>query len=501
MDKTLFARLATKYADGFYGLDPNDFEGVDHQDRLKLMEDVTGTDIIRVSSDDFTARVEAGVHKTKKKPQKAGALPARTFRYTMSTGAPVGPFADIVEVAGWNLVDFNRRGRPFLFGHNIRENRHPLGTMNGLLKGATEDRVRGEDVLAGNTKFTEEGLNPFNDLTHDMVASNNMPGGSVGFRIMESRAPTEEELTKHKALRKYSFISTKTSLVEFSSVPVGMDPDAVKRRCAGQEGIEARLALSISEGRYDEEIVAEFRHLMLGIEPAAKGRSHVAMSEEPKLRGFIGGIDVPEDVDDEDVPIEERDDDDLEIEVELEEERTEDQLTDEETEEMNRLETAIALRLVGEEEEEDGDNDTSDDASASEERTDDDIDNTGSTSSPDLSATIRALDRMGIPVDAAELERALVEPEPGLVTSLFDEEVRALREESAELRSIIERLEERLVFFEESLLPESASVEGGDESVSRHAGDEGDPDVEEPNVYEYLDDLSDADLRSLVETS
>ncbi len=491
MDKTLFARLAAKYADGFYGLDPNDFEGVDHQDRLKLMEDVAGTDIIRVSSDDFTARIDRAEHPTKKtKPKKAGALPARTFRYTMSTGNPVGPFGDIVEVGGWNLVDFNRRGRPFLFGHNIYDMRHPLGTMNGLLKGAKEDQVKGQDVLAGNTKFTEEGLNPFNDLTHDMVASGNMPGGSVGFRIMESRAPTEEELTANKALRKYSFIATKASLVEFSGVPVGMDPDAVKRRCAGQEGIEARLALAISEGRYDEEIVAEFRHLMLGIEPAAKGRSHVAM-----------GDTVNRDLADDEIPVEERDDADLEIEVELEEERAEDQLTDEETEEMNRLETAIAQRLVGGDGEGDGDDDTSDDASASENRTDDGIDNTGSTSSPDLSATIRALDRMGVPIDASELERALAEPEPRDQLAGVASDIRGLAAECQELRSTNEHLEERIAFLEESMLPESASDDDGDDPVSRAEGDEGDPDAEGPSVYEFIDDLSDADLRSLVETS
>lgn len=507
MDKTLFARLANKYADGFYGLDPNDFEGVDHQDRLKLMEDVTGTDIIRVSSDDFTARIDRASHPEKKKPKKALALPPRTFRYTMSTGAPVGPFGDIVEVAGWNLVDFNRRGRPFLFGHNIREMRHPLGTMNGLLKGATEDRVRGEDVLAGNTKFTEEGLNPFNDLTHDMVASGNMPGGSVGFRIMESRAPTEEELAANKLLRKYSFIATKASLVEFSGVPVGMDPDAVKRRSAGQEGIEARLALAISEGRYAEDIVAEFRHLMLGIEPKAKGRSHVALGEgvssieeradKPNTLVAItaAGEGVPLE------GVESKPGHTYEIDEDGVRDVT-DQLTDEEIEEMNRLETAIAQRLVGGDGEGDGDDDIPDDASASESRTDDGISNTGSTSSPDLSATIRALDRMGIPVDAAELERAMVEPENAAsVDAELRADVRALETFSDESRTLIERLEERIAILEESLLPESASVEGGDESVSRHAGDEGDPDAKEPSVYEFLDDLSDADLRSLVETS
>lgn len=499
MDKTLFARLATKYADGFYGLDPKDFEGVDHQDRLKLMEDVTGSDIIRVSSDDFTARIARAEHPTKKtKPKKALSLPPRTFRYTMSTGSPVGPFGDIVEVAGWNLVDFNRRGRPFLFGHNMSEMRHPLGTMNGLLKGATEDRVRGEDVLAGNTKFTEEGLNPFNDLTHDMVASGNMPGGSVGFRITESRAPTDEELAANKLLRKYSFIATKASLVEFSGVPVGMDPDAVKRRGAGQVGIEARLALAISEGRYAEDIVAEFRHLMLGIEPAAKGRSHVALGEGVPLEEIPVNVSPEGDVTNvTDTPECNYSDDAAHQNC--------DQLTNDEAEELTRLDDAIAAQLVGGDGEGDGDDDTSDDASASETRTDDDIDNTGSTSSPDLSATIRALDRMGIPVDAAELERALAEPEPENGNDALTKEVRALAAlvtESVGLRSITERLEERIAFLEESLMPGFfASDDDGDDPVSRAEGDEGDPDAEGTDVYEYLDDLSDADLQSLVETS
>ena len=156
-------------------------------------------------------------------------LPSGVVRYVMSTQKPVGRFGDVILVKGWNLVDFFKRGRPFLFSHNIDEYRVPLGRMSHLLKGAEEDFVGGEPTLSGNANFTPAGLNSFNDSVHDMVVGGWMSGGSVGFRILDSRSPTDEEMEANARLRKFSAIITKASLVEFSAVPVGQDPDATAK--------------------------------------------------------------------------------------------------------------------------------------------------------------------------------------------------------------------------------------------------------------------------------
>lgn len=286
-----FRQLADKYADGFSALDAADFEGVTHTDRLRLMEDVNQTDILRLSSDAYTPRA---VHPDKDKGKKKSKV-ARTFRYTMSTQNPVGSFGDVVVVKGWDLRDFKKRGGPFLFGHNSQENRMPLGSMADLAKGAEADFVKGEPVLAGDSQFTEEGINPFNDLAHDMVQAGAMPGGSVGFRIMESRAPTEEELGSIKGLQKYSFVALKSQLIEFSAVPVGMDPDAVKRRSFDGDSsvLDAKLAEYVREGRYDEDLISEFRELMIGA-PEARGSSFVSMStdEEPNQEQGTDTLDT-----------------------------------------------------------------------------------------------------------------------------------------------------------------------------------------------------------------
>jgi len=65
-------------------------------------------------------------------------------------------------------------------------------------------------------------------------------------------------------VNEFSSIIERAQLVEFSAVPVGMDPDAVKMRAADADGVEAFLREAIEAGRYDRELVAEFRHEYLG---------------------------------------------------------------------------------------------------------------------------------------------------------------------------------------------------------------------------------------------
>lgn len=207
----------------------------------------------------------------------------RTFRYVMSTENAVGFFRDVVKVNGWDLDDFKKREQPFLFGHNVAENRPPLGRMDKVKK----DKMPYGRVLAGDAEFTPEGLSEFNDMVHDMVENGFMPGGSVGFNVLSARKPTDREMKSIPNVNEFSSIIERAQLVEFSAVPVGMDPDAVKMRAASSDGVEAFLRRAIEEGRYDRELVAEFRHEYLGQEIEARNfwTGFSEESADPVTRG------------------------------------------------------------------------------------------------------------------------------------------------------------------------------------------------------------------------
>lgn len=469
-----FAQLASKYARGFRNIDTDDFEGMAVNDRLRLMEDVNGSSIVYFDIDDCVVRAKHDPEEDAKKKKKGSkgrlALPPRTFRYTMSTQNPVGPFGDVVIVKGWDLKDFKTRGQPFLFGHNIDQNRHPLGKMSGLLKGAEEDFVRGQPVLAGNATFSDEGISAFNDLTHDMVRAGFMPGSSVGFDIVKARQPTDEEMAQDSRLKKWSFIAEKSRLVEFSSTPVGMDPDAVKRRSIdGQDSpLERALLTAVQEGRYDAELVAEFRERAMG-ESGPRGRSHVSMADRisaadgvPK-EGYTATEGRTYQIDDDGV----RDVTDNYPSDDLD---------------------GIARLLAGEDTEQGAgslDTDTTNDnTGAPQQRSDSISGDPEAESAPSpigltIEDSLRALDALGFQ-DCREDFLAAVRA----VTKAPDAEpvdlglnapvtLAEFREENQSLRALTERLEERIAHLEDALLPESA--ESGAATGSRNdAGDDGD---------------------------
>jgi phage head maturation protease len=222
---------------------------------------------LNIDPDDFRKmRVGEGITHRRAMKDKPEAQGDRTYRYVMSTENAVGFFRDVVKVSGWELEDFKKRQQPFLFGHNVAENRPPLGRMNKVKK----DQMPYGRVLAGDAEFTPEGISEFNDMIHDMVEAGFMPGGSVGFNVLQARKPTEREMKSIANVNEFSSIIERAQLVEFSAVPVGMDPDAVKMRAADADGVEAFLREAIEAGRYDRELVAEFRHEYLGQQVEAR---------------------------------------------------------------------------------------------------------------------------------------------------------------------------------------------------------------------------------------
>lgn len=198
--------------------------------------------------------------------------------YVMSTEKPVGFFKDSILVKGWKLQDFERRGRPFLYNHNLTlsHSELPLGHMSNVRRSKLELRSgQGEEpALVGDAVFTPDGMSPFNDLVRQMVEAGELRGGSVGFVPMKSREPTEEEVETH-GFGPYSEIFIETNLIEFSATAVGMDPDAVTLRARRLSSLEARLAEVVSTGQYDPEVVQQFRRVTHGLEPELSTRSVV----------------------------------------------------------------------------------------------------------------------------------------------------------------------------------------------------------------------------------
>lgn len=242
---------------------------------------------LNIDPEDFRKmRVGEGITHRRAMKDKPEAQGDRTYRYVMSTENPVGFFRDVVKVNGWDLDDFKKRQQPFLFGHNVAENRPPLGRMNKVKK----DSMPYGRVLAGDAEFTPEGISEFNDMIHDMVEAGFMPGGSVGFNVLQARKPTDREIKSIANLNEFSSIIERAQLVEFSAVPVGMDPDAQKMRAADADGVEAFLRSAIEEGRYDRELVAEFRHEYLGQQIEARQsprRIWSGIDAEPEQHGSI----------------------------------------------------------------------------------------------------------------------------------------------------------------------------------------------------------------------
>lgn len=222
---------------------------------------------LNIDPEDFRKmRVGEGITHRRAMKDKPKYQGERTYRYVMSTENAVGFFRDVVKVSGWDLDDFKKRQQPFLYGHNVADNRPPLGRMDKVKK----EKMPYGRVLAGDAVFTPEGMSEFNDMIHDMVEGGFMPGGSVGFNVLQARKPTEREMKSISNVNEFSSIIERAQLVEFSAVPVGMDPDAVKMRAEHSDGVEAFLRRAIEEGRYDRELVAEFRHEYLGQEAVAR---------------------------------------------------------------------------------------------------------------------------------------------------------------------------------------------------------------------------------------
>jgi phage head maturation protease len=207
----------------------------------------------------------------------------RSATYVMSTGNGVGRTKDVIKVNGWDWSDFEKRGRPLLYNHNLTESHDhlPLGRVDNVRKG----RARGQRALIGDAVFTPAGAVPFNDMVFRLVDEGFLPGSSVGFRALSTRLPRNEEERKDLGLGPMSVIHEKTSLVEFSVTPVGMDPDATK--LTALKGV-----LYAWEDQYGRETVQHFRDITRGLEPET--RTTITVPDMPFGAGLEESAPEPE---------------------------------------------------------------------------------------------------------------------------------------------------------------------------------------------------------------
>lgn len=247
-----------------YGLARDaDFEGLRMDDILSIKAD---PDLVRYTpvsdaivldiAEDFDGESRA-----------ADSKDGRTIPYVMSTESAVGWSGDVIPVTAWDLDEFKRRSQPFLYAHNIAQDLPPLGNMNGVKRGKTK---AGAKALIGNGQFSAEGLSGFNDLIFELVDAGVMTNGSVGFRVRDARLPKNEKEQEKLGMGPYGVIFTDAVLMEFSAVPVGMDPDAVTTRTAELDSLEARLVQLVEDGKFDADLVQEFRARCHGLSPVLR---------------------------------------------------------------------------------------------------------------------------------------------------------------------------------------------------------------------------------------
>lgn len=250
-----FAEFQARFLAGT--LTAADFEGITPEDSVK-------------------ARMEAAeIHR-----QPAGEViraksdGKRTHHFVMSSERPCGPYKDSVRYSAWNTEDFERQGSPLLWAHDGSQ--PPIGKVEKTAK------LKTRKTLEGVVRFAKEGVYPFADLIARMVEEDIITNGSVGFQITDARPPTASEMKK-EGLGQHSMVIEGACLREFSIVPVGADPNAVKQR-----GDEIRSALDgfVERGEADPELASHMAALLGVYEPLAT-RSIVV--PEFSWRGHTGG--------------------------------------------------------------------------------------------------------------------------------------------------------------------------------------------------------------------
>ena len=135
---------------------------------------------------------------------------ARTIRFVGAT-EDVARDGGILKMEGWQLDDY-RANPVFLWAHDQKQ--PPIGRAVRVSRGA--------EGLEFDIEFAPADVYPFADLVGRLYESGFMRAVSVGFRVLQERAPNTKERQAGA-----QWVSEAHELLELSAVPVGADASAL----------------------------------------------------------------------------------------------------------------------------------------------------------------------------------------------------------------------------------------------------------------------------------
>lgn len=133
----------------------------------------------------------------------------RSFRFKLSD-ASIDYDNDSIDPKGWDLTNFRAAGGPVMFGHDYKS--LPIAKDIGA-------KVEG-DSLYGIPQFPEPGIHPFADTVYELIKDGFLNAASVGFKPKEHTYNPERK----------GFDISKSTLLEYSIVPIGAHPGALVQR-------------------------------------------------------------------------------------------------------------------------------------------------------------------------------------------------------------------------------------------------------------------------------
>lgn len=154
----------------------------------------------------------------------------RQADFVISTEAE-DTYRTIFEIGGWNLERYNRNP-VVIYVHDT------MSSDPDLVIGTSEVRVEGNELVATVT-FEGAENNPLAEKVFRKVQAGILRMASIGADIHEARWGDFDKGENPDVLR-----FTKMDLLEWSIVPVGSNPEALKRSADGLEDIKKRYPKS-----------------------------------------------------------------------------------------------------------------------------------------------------------------------------------------------------------------------------------------------------------------